>query len=35
LQHPVTGKRMTWTSALPPDMARLVAQLRAGKKTRK
>jgi 23S rRNA pseudouridine1911/1915/1917 synthase len=26
--HPATGKRMTWDSALPEDLARLVARLR-------
>jgi 23S rRNA pseudouridine1911/1915/1917 synthase len=26
--HPATGKRMTWDSELPPDMAKLLARLR-------
>jgi 23S rRNA pseudouridine1911/1915/1917 synthase len=26
--HPATGKRMSWTSPLPPDMAKLVTRLR-------
>jgi 23S rRNA pseudouridine1911/1915/1917 synthase len=28
LVHPVTGKTMRWTSALPDDMARLLGELR-------
>ena len=28
--HPVTGKRLSFVSQLPPDMARLVAALAAG-----
>jgi 23S rRNA pseudouridine1911/1915/1917 synthase len=31
--HPATGKRMRWTSPLPPDLARLVERLRAGAKS--
>jgi 23S rRNA pseudouridine1911/1915/1917 synthase len=27
-EHPATGKRMRWTSPLPPDLANLVARLR-------
>ena len=28
--HPATGKRMTWDSPLPPDMAKLLERVRAG-----
>lgn len=28
LEHPATGQRLTWTSALPEDMAKLLKQLR-------
>jgi len=28
-EHPVTGKRLHFTSALPPDMAELVSALAA------
>jgi hypothetical protein len=29
IEHPVTGKRMTWDAALPKDMKDLLARLRA------
>lgn len=33
-EHPRTGKRMSWTAPLPPDMAALIAQLRKAKQAR-
>jgi 23S rRNA pseudouridine1911/1915/1917 synthase len=35
IQHPVTGQRLEWSSAMPADMAALLARLRSQRPGRK